>query len=310
MKVLITGIAGFVGEYLATELLNHGYEVFGTKRKKSHYSGKIKNIYDMDLENSEEIQKIIDTVRPEQVYHLAGQSSVALSWKNPSLTLKTNTLGTLNILNAIKKTNINPRILLIGSSDMYGIVKPSECPINENQTINPQNPYATSKRAQEELALQYIKAFDLDIVLARTFNHIGEEQRKGFVVADFASQIAEIEKKKIKPVMYTGNLEASRSFTDVKDVVIAYRLLLEKGKKGEVYNIGSDSSYKMKEILDKLLSFSTEKIEVKKDEKRMRPSEIPIISCDSSKIKKHCNWKANIPIDTTLKNVLESWRKK
>ena len=235
MKALITGINGFVGHYLTEVLLQDGIEVYGTILQGEVYDGLCQNILEMNLSNKEDVEYVISVVKPDYIYHLAGQSSVGLSWSKPELTVMTNVIGTIHLLDAVKIHAPLSRVLIVGSSDQYGIVKPEDCPIKESMHLSPQSPYATSKRTQEEIASQYIKAHELDIVMVRAFNHSGPGQRKGFVIADFASQIAEIEKGVIPPVIKVGNLEAERDFTDVRDIVQAYKKIIAFGKKGEIY---------------------------------------------------------------------------
>lgn len=309
MKALITGINGFVGYYLTEVLLQNGLEVYGTILQGEAYNGLCQNILEMNLSNKEDVEYIISVVKPDYIYHLAGQSSVGLSWSKPELTIMTNVVGTIYLLDAIKVYTPRSRVLIVGSSDQYGIVKPEDCPIKETMYLSPQSPYATSKKAQEEIACQYIKAHNLDIVMVRAFNHIGPGQRKGFVIADFASQIAEIEKGLIPPILKVGNLEAKRDFTDVREIVRAYEMVIKSGRKGEVYNVGSGNAYKIKELLDILISCSTVEIEVQEDPERMRPSDVPLIQCDASKLKNECNWISERNISETLLDTLNYWRK-
>lgn len=308
MKALITGINGFVGHYLTEVLLQDGTEVYGTILQGGVNDGLCQNILEMNLSNKEDVEHVISVVKPDYIYHLAGQSSVGLSWRNPELTIMTNVVGTIHLLDAVKMHTPQSRVLIVGSSDQYGVVKPEDCPIKESMNLSPQSPYATSKKAQEEIACQYTKAYNLDIVMVRAFNHIGPGQRKGFVIADFASQIAEIEKGVIPPVIKVGNLEAERDFTDVRDIVRAYEMVVKHGRKGDVYNVGSGNAYKIKELLDILVSHSTVSIEVQEDFERMRPSDVPLIQCDASKLKNECNWKPIRDVCETLLDTLNYWR--
>ena len=232
MKALITGIDGFVGNHLSNYLLKEGYEVYGTSVIDGFKKENI-NICHMNVLDKEEIRNVINKIKPDQIYHLAGQSAVGLSWKNPVLTVDINISGTLNLLDIIRELKLNVSILIIGSSDQYGIIKPEECPVNEEHTQKPQSPYGISKKTQEELALLYSKAYDMNIIAVRPFNHIGTGQNLNFVVPDFASRIADIENG-AEPILKVGNLETYRDFTDVKDIVRGYAMLLNKGRKGEV----------------------------------------------------------------------------
>ncbi|WP_313568884.1 GDP-mannose 4,6-dehydratase [Acetoanaerobium noterae] len=311
MKALITGINGFVGEYLSDFLISNQIDVYGTVLSEEASIENISDnkIFKMDLLDKNEVNKIIAEIKPDYIFHLAGQSSVALSWKKPDLTINVNVIGTINLLEAVKLYSNKSRVLIIGSSDQYGIVNPEQCPISENTPMNPQSPYATSKKTQEEIAIQYFKAFKINTIIVRAFNHIGPKQNKGFVIADFASQIAEIEKEKKAAIIKVGNLDAKRDFTDVRDVVRAYYLVMTNGKPGEIYNVGSGITYKIKEILDKLLSLAKVSIYIEKDNDKMRPSDVPLIQCDNSKISTECGWTLQYPIDQTLIDTLNYWRR-
>lgn len=311
MKALITGINGFVGEYLSDFLISNQIDVYGTVLSEEVSIENISDnkIFKMDLLDKNEVNKIIAEIKPDYIFHLAGQSSVALSWKKPDLTINVNVIGTINLLEAVKLYSNKSRVLIIGSSDQYGIVNPEQCPISENTPMNPQSPYATSKKTQEEIAIQYFKAFKIDTIIVRAFNHIGPKQNKGFVIADFASQIAEIEKEKKAAIIKVGNLDAKRDFTDVRDVVRAYYFVMTNGKSGEIYNVGSGITYKIKEILDKLLSLAKVSIYIEKDNDKMRPSDVPLIQCDNSKISTECGWTLQYQIDQTLIDTLNYWRR-
>jgi GDP-4-dehydro-6-deoxy-D-mannose reductase len=211
-------------------------------------------------------------------------------------------------LQAAKECIKHPRLIIIGSSDQYGIVQPENCPIKETLVQNPLSPYAISKSAQEQIASSLAKAYGLEIVTTRSFNHIGPGQKKGFVVADFSATIAEIEAEKKDPILHVGNLTAKRDFTDVRDIVRAYRLLAEKGTPGEVYNVGSGKAVSISEILSGLLSLSKVDINVMQDPKKMRPIDIPLIVCNFDKLSKDTGWKPSYPIEETLQEILEHFR--
>ena len=306
MKALITGINGFVGKYLSQYLIDKGYEVYGTVIEDDISMDNVK-LYKMNLLNKKEVLNTIQDIKPDQVYHLAGQSAVGLSWKNPTLTMDVNVNGTINLLDSIRESNLNSKVLIIGSSDEYGVIKPEDCPINEEHKLNPSSPYAISKVAQEEIAKLYTKVYNMQIVMVRAFNHIGPMQSKNFVVSDFASRIAEIEAGK-ENILRVGNLEAYRDFTDVRDIVRGYNMLMENGHIGEIYNIGSGKARKVQEILDTLIDLSTENIKVELDKERLRPSDVPIIQCDNFKIKSHVGWQPELDIKNTLKDTLDYWR--
>lgn len=307
-KVLVTGIDGFVARYLYDYLLKSGYDVYGTTINETYKNDKIKT-FKMNLLNAENVNDVIKNMKPDMIFHLAGQSAVGLSWQKPVLTINVNVNGTLNLLEAVKNNNINPKVLIIGSSDQYGIIKPKNCPIKETQSQIPQSPYGISKKTQEELGKLYVKVYKMNIIFVRAFNHIGAGQSENFVVPDFASKIVKIEKGAI-PVLKVGNLDTLRDFTDVRDIVRGYVMLLENGKIGESYNIGSGNVIKVKDILKKLVSLSYKEIKVEIDKEKFRPVDVPIVQCDNSKIKEDTGWKPEISIDETLKDVLEYWRGK
>lgn len=306
MKALITGVNGFVGKYLSKYLIDKGYNVYGTVIEDDVQMDNV-NIKKMNLLNKKEVNETIKSINPDYIYHLAGQSAVGLSWKEPTLTMNVNINGTINLLDAVRENNIDTKVLIIGSSDEYGVIKPEDCPIREEKRLNPASPYAISKMAQEEISKLYVSSYKMNLIMVRAFNHIGPMQGKNFVVSDFASKIADIEKG-AEPVIRVGNLEAYRDFTDVRDIVHGYVMLMESGKIGEVYNIGSGNAYRVQEILDILLSLSNTKIKVEIDPEKLRPSDVPIIQCDNSKIKAHVNWVPQYDIKNTLKDTLDYWR--
>lgn len=306
MKALVTGVNGFVGNYLSKYLIEQGYTVYGTVIEDNVVMENV-NIQRMNLLNKDEVIRTIKSINPDHIYHLAGQSAVGLSWKEPTLTMDVNINGTINLLDAVRENNIDGKVLIIGSSDQYGVIKPEDCPISERHELNPSSPYAISKVTQEQVSRLYINSYKMNIIMVRAFNHIGPMQSKNFVVSDFASKIAEIEKG-AEPIIRVGNLEAYRDFTDVRDIVRGYYMLMKNGKIGEVYNIGSGNAYKIQDILSTLLSLSNTQIKVEIDPERLRPSDVPIIQCDNSKIKSHINWMSQYDIKNTLKDTLDYWR--
>ncbi|WP_019851346.1 GDP-mannose 4,6-dehydratase [Desulfitobacterium sp. PCE1] len=319
MKALITGINGFVGGYLAERLLRDGIEVWGTdlNEELSHKSYDIK-YRKLDIIEASAVETVLNQCRPDYIFHLAAQSSAAVSWKNPQMTMDVNINGTINLLESVRKLRdekaigdnqeYEPRILLIGSSEEYGFVEQRDMPIKEEQAIVPGNPYAVSKIAQTLLGQVYARAYDLQIVVVRAFNHIGPQQSPIFVVSDFTKRIAEIEKGQREPVLLVGNLEAERDFTDVRDIVEAYCSLIEKGKAGEIYNVGSGRVYRVQYLLDYLLSCSQVSVKIQQDPARMRPSDVPVISCDNRKLQELTGWFPKHKIEDTLREVLEYWR--
>ncbi|MDI6734653.1 MAG: GDP-mannose 4,6-dehydratase [bacterium] len=314
-RCLITGITGFAGSYMAEFLLEQGnVEVYGIRRWRSrmenieHIEDKI-TLIECDLRDLSSVTNCIEEVRPDKIFHLAAQSFVPTSWVAPNETLTTNILGALNIFEAIRKSSLlDTKIQIAGSSEEYGMVYADEVPIKETNPLRPLSPYGVSKVAHDVLGYQYYMSYKLNIVRTRGFNHSGPRRGDVFVEANFAKQIAEIEKGLKEPVIYVGNLEAERDYTDVRDMVKAYWLSLEKADMGEVYNICSGKSYKIKEVLDILLSMSKIKVEIKQDPSRMRPSDVLILLGDHTKFSEKTGWQPTIPFEKTLADILDYWR--
>jgi len=317
MRVLITGITGFAGSHLADYILaNHpGVEVFGIVRWRSrmenvlHIRDKVELI-EADLKDLVSLQSCLAHIKPDRIFHLAAQSFVPASWKCPAETFAINAIGQINLFEAALSLKLTPRIQIAGSSEEYGQVFPDEIPMKETNPLRPLSPYAVSKVAQDMLGWQYFRSYGLPIVRTRGFNHTGPRRGDVFVTSSFAKQIVEVEKGKRKPVIYVGNLEAKRDFTDVRDTVPAYWLSLEKGEPGEVYNIGSGKSVSMQEVLDTLLSLSKVKVKVEVDPKRLRPSDVPILLSDCTKFRKLTGWKPKIPFKQTMSDLLDYWRER
>ncbi|WP_434309600.1 GDP-mannose 4,6-dehydratase [Hominifimenecus sp. rT4P-3] len=309
MKALIVGGSGFVGGYLAQDLKKVGWSVAMTMLS-SEKAPEGHDVYPLNILEQAQIADILRCLCPDVIFHLAAQSSVGLSWKNPALTVDVNIKGAVNLLEAVREIpDYQPRILLIGSGEEYGYVLPEEVPVSENIKVRPGNLYAATKVAQNLIGNIYAKAYGMPIVMVRAFNHIGAGQKTGFVVADFCKQVAEVEAGLREPVIQVGNLSARRDFTDVRDVVRAYRLLAEKGKSGETYNVGSGHAVGIDELLAQILSLSEAKIRVEVDAKRLRPIDIPVIEADIAKLKGHTGWKPEIPLRETLQWTLQFWRK-
>jgi GDP-4-dehydro-6-deoxy-D-mannose reductase len=302
MRALVTGAEGFVGPYLISFLKKEGIDAFGTYFRSE---SKKKNFYRMDVTDKEEVFNLMKKIKPDYLFHLAGFSSVKASFDNPELCMKINVEGTRNILDAIFQNSLKTKILVVSSAEVYG--KPKFLPITEEHPLSASSPYGESRIKQEELCAEYAKN-GLFIVISRSFNHTGPEQTDTFVIPSFAKQIALIEKSKQK-VINVGNLGAVRDFSDVRDVVRAYYMLLKKGNKGEKYNVCSGKGYVLKDILKKLTYISGADILIEKDTERMRAADIPALVGDNTRIRETTGWKPEIDIDETLRDVLEYWRK-
>lgn len=313
-KVLITGVTGFAGSHLVEFLHSRGdCEIHGIYRWRSrmenieHLTDLIK-LHECDLRDAMNTYDTIARIRPDWIFHLAAQSFVPTSWVAPSESLSTNVQAQVNIFEAVRRLGLKTRIQLACSSEEYGMVYPDETPIKETNPLRPLSPYAVSKVAQDMLGYQYWMSWKVDSVRTRGFNHEGPRRGPVFVASDFAKQIADIEKGKKAPILHVGNLEAKRDFTDVRDMVRAYVLALEKCEPGEVYNIASGSCWTIQALLDHLLSLTKQKIEVKEDPARLRPSDVPILLGDNSKFVKATGWQPTIKFEQTLADMLEYWR--
>ncbi len=316
IKCLITGITGFAGSHLAEYLLGLGNcEVYGTIRWRSrtenieHIKDKI-HLYDCDLRDACSVNQLIQTIKPDRIYHLAAQSFVPMSWTAPAETFVTNVIGQLNIFEAVRTSRCECRIQIAGSSEEYGLVLPDEIPIKETNPLRPLSPYAVSKVAQDLLGYQYHQSYKLFIVRTRGFNHEGPRRGEVFVTSNFARQIAEMEKGKRPPILEVGNLQAVRDFTDVRDTVRAYYLILEKGIPGEVYNVATGRGYKIAQVVEILRRFTSVNFEIREDPKRMRPSDVELLIGDPGKLKQATGWEPQIPFEKTLEDLLEYWRKR
>jgi GDP-4-dehydro-6-deoxy-D-mannose reductase len=313
-RVLVTGVTGFAGSHLVDYMLTRGdCEIYGIQRWRSrtenieHFMDRI-TLLECDLRDASSTRDTLEKVRPDWIFHLAAQSFVPTSWTAPSESLTTNILGQVNLFEAVRRVKLPCRIQLACSSEEYGMVYPDEVPIRETNPLRPLSPYAVSKVAQDLLGYQYWMSWKVDSVRTRGFNHEGPRRGPVFVASDFAKQIADIERGAKPPVLHVGNLEAKRDFTDVRDMVRGYWLALEKGESGEVYNLCRGQAWSIREVLDLLLGMTKQKIEVKQDPARLRPSDVPILLGDNSKFVKATGWKLTIPFEQTLRDMLEYWR--
>lgn len=307
-KGLVIGAAGFVGKYLIDEMIANGIEPYATKLGHEKLEDSPAKVYDLDIMDKEAVATLLFEVRPDYIFHLAAQSSVGVAWKNPGLTVDVNIKGSLNVMDAVRELYYKPRVLLIGSGEEYGYIKEGETPIVETNLLRPGNIYAATKACQNMIGNIYAKAYDMELMMVRAFNHIGPGQASLFVVSDFCRQAAEIEKGLREPVIKVGNLTAKRDFTDVRDVVRAYVKLIQVGQAGETYNVGSGNAREIREILDLIISMSEVAIQVEIDPNKLRPVDVPIIEADITKINQLTGWKPEISLEQTIQETLDFWR--
>lgn len=304
MRALITGINGFVGSYLVKELQEKGYQVSGIGVGKFDLLGV--NYKEVDILDPLALSIAIEEINPELIFHLAGLASVGLSWRDPSETFRVNVIGTINLLNTLKERNVRA-FVYVSSSEVYGPGRTLGEKFSENNSVNPQSPYASSKYAAERIVLQLGRMYKLPVILTRPFNHIGVGQNEGFVVPDFARQIIEASKR--NDSIRVGRLDVYRDFTDVRDIVHAYRLLAEKGQPGETYNICSGVGRQISDILE-LMRAEHGQSRVELDESKMRPSENIYSVGDNDKICNAIGWEPKFSIEESLKDILTEWERR
>lgn len=312
MRVLITGMNGFAGSHLADFLLTQpNVQIFGAgigATANIAHLGKRGAFISGDLTNARFVETLLTQTQPARIYHLAGQAFAPVSWRDPWATLEINIRAQVNVLHAAARLQSSARVLVVGSLDEYGRIEPRDLPITEATPLRPDSPYAVSKIAQDFLGLQYFLSHQLAIVRVRPSNHIGPRQNEQFVTSNFAKQIAEIENGKREPVLRVGNLDAQRDFTDVRDMVHAYHLALERGTPGDVYNIGSTRAVTIQAVVEMMLRHSHTAIRVEQDEARLRPSDTPTLICDAAKLRAQTGWTPTIPLEQSLRDILDYWR--
>lgn len=311
MKALIIGAAGFVGGHLINHLAaDCGYEVYATKLAHEKLETENASVHNLDILDKNAVSELLNEIKPDQIYHLAAQSSVKLSWDKPQLTADINIKGTINVLEAVRDSGGSSKILLVGSGEEYGYLQPDEIPVKEDTLLRAGNIYAATKACQGMLGEIYARAYGMDIVMVRAFNHIGPGQSDIFVIADFCRQTVLAELGKKEPVISVGNLAAQRDFTDVRDIVRAYSSLMKSGRSGQTYNVGSGTARSIQQMLDMILEKSSVSIEVRQDQARMRPSDVPVIAADISRIKNDTGWSPCIPLDRTIDDIMDYWRER
>lgn len=305
-KALVTGAAGFCGRHLVAHLVESGYHVAGLDREGD--ASHLDTLYRGDVLDCEQVRAVLDREKPNVIFHLAALTNPRLDYAELH---RVNALGTLALLTAARQARPDVRVLITGTSAVYGNAPPNALPISESQPLQPATPYAVSKIAQEMLAAQQGAEHGLRIICTRTFNLTGPGESPSFVTSAFARQIAEIEAGKREPVLHVGNLETVRDMTDVRDAVRAYRLLAEAAEPGATYNVCSGRGTPIRQLLEMLLSMSQVKgILARPDPDRFRPGDVSIQVGNATRLHEATGWAPAIPLRQTLQDVLDFWRQR
>lgn len=305
-KVLIFGVGGFVGSYLSREFLDNRYVVYGSDKIQGSMLPKSVAFIPADLMDTDKVEEIFRKIEPDIVINLAGISSVGASWNIPQTTMMVNVVGALNILEAARKNEKRPKIMFVGSSEEYVV---SDLPMSENTPLNASNPYGISKVTQERFAKLFREQYGMKIYCVRPFNHTGVGQRDTFVLPSFCKQVAEVEKSGKSGKISVGNLTVKRDFSHVKDIVRAYRMILESDDCDIVYNVGSGNAYSLESMLQYIIGLSSQKIEIEIDESRFRPTDQPLICCDYSLINNKLGWKPEYSVFNALSEMFANFKK-
>jgi GDP-4-dehydro-6-deoxy-D-mannose reductase len=310
MRIFITGATGFAGSHLVDRLLADGHQLFAlvhvaTSHQQLPAHPQVQEMPG-DLLNLSSLKRAVTEARPDVIFHLAGQASPAVSWKEPAFTLAVNAGGTANLLEAAVAYG-RPRVVIVSSAEIYGRISADMLPLTENSVPQPLHPYGISKVAAGQLTAIYWQRYQLPVVEARPFNHIGPRQTTGFVAPDFASQLAAIKLGQKKAIMSVGNLDAQRDFTDVRDVAAAYLRLAENGQPGETYLICSGKAVTIGHILDTLVELAQVEVQVREDPARMRPSDTLCLYGSYAKIEEHSGWRPQISLRKSLADTLQDW---
>jgi GDP-4-dehydro-6-deoxy-D-mannose reductase len=309
-RVLITGGTGFVGTHLIRSLKSNASKIaviaLGESKSRQGCEPGVE-YYALDIRRADQVRSVVHRVSPTYIYHLAGVSAVDISWSNPRLTFEVNVLGASNLFEAAMSLPSLPRILNVSTSQVYA---GSRMILTETSSVNPDNPYAASKAMAELLRVQYRKCIGGGIITARSFNHTGPGQPPNFVLPAIAKQFAEMEAGLRPPRLTAGNVEVKRDFTDVRDVVLAYSALLEKGRTDEVYNVCSGSAVRLADAIRKFEAISGIAVEIDTDPARLRCNEVSQIFGDSTKIRTETGWSPQIPLEKTIWDLLDYWREK
>lgn len=307
-RVLVTGCDGFVGRVLVRRFAADGHEVWGVDRSSGGADIATERRIVCDLTDRDAVTDAFDRARPDRVVHLAAQASVRESFDHPIPTILNNTVPTFHILNWLKGAGHSAvRLLAIGSAEEYGTVPPERLPLGEDTPVNPSSPYALAKSIQNQTCRAFAGLYHVDVVITRSFNHTGAGQRDSFVLPSFARQISEIKAGKREPTLHVGNLDVRRDFLDVRDVCNAYAALLDAGVAGETYNVCSGTSYRIRDLLDRLCELAAVDVEIEVDPDRLRPVDMPELRGDAGKLVTATGWKPAHPMDDTLQSLLDYW---
>lgn len=310
MKILVTGASGFVGKKLVRALAERQHEVIAGLHRTDVSFDSPMICCNINMLDTDTVIKALQKFKPEGIIHLAGQTHVTSSWSNPAHTIQTNVMGVIHLLHAVKRAVPEAKVITVGSSEEYGLSGKQGVPLTEDSPCSPQNPYAVSKYAAGQIALQIAKREQLRLIHARPFNHFGPGQKTGFVVSDFISQIVEMEQGVVPPVLSVGDISVQRDFLYIDDVIHAYIGLLEQDVPNGIYNVASGKCLRIEELLIYLASQTKVKFEVKRDESKYRPSNVPFIVGCAEKIQSVTDWKPQIPVFNGLKQTLDWWREK
>jgi len=318
--VLVTGAHGFVGGHLLELLRGEHPEVQAFALVRPRGGAPVPRpggatILEADIDDAAAVSAALATARPDRIVHLAGQSSVHHSWIDPGATLRTNVMGVVHLMEGLRAAALRPRVLVVGSADEYGIVDNPGVPVAEDTPLRPVSPYAVSKVAQGQLALEYAVPGGPEVLRTRTFPHTGPGRGEAFAESSFARQLVEVAAGRRPPVLSVGNLDAVRDFTDVRDVVRAYWLLLERGPHGvarpeTVFNVCSGRGVRVGDVLRRLIDLAGVQVEVRQDPSRFRPSDIPVLIGDNRRLRAATGWEPRIGLDQTLRDLLEDWRER
>jgi GDP-4-dehydro-6-deoxy-D-mannose reductase len=307
-RILVTGAAGFAGSHLLDALdTDPDVEVVAWRRPGEPVpAGRSEDGFvTLDLRDREAVRRAIVEARPAIIYHLAGAAHVGAAWTRTADTLAVNALGTHHVLDACRRAGLEPRVFIPSSAYVY---EPSDAAIGEDAAVRPNSPYGLSKLAQEMVGLKAFEEDGIPVVVARAFNHVGPRQDPSFSTSSFARQIATIEAGRAEPVMYVGNLSARRDLTDVRDTIRAYRLIVERGVPGGIYNVCSGVARPVSDVLNGLLAAARVPIEVRVDQARLRPHDMPLVLGDCTRVRDEIGWTPRVPFEQTLVDVLDYWR--